>query len=134
MSDISKFDELPPSICQDIIRDDDPENNRIMASCFIAEVPSITSQVQRVLETVLAHNILPRDDNSDKTFSFLREPTEFGTDNCATHHIYNNHALLIGEIKKVTHIGVKGSAVSQKQLVWEQFSFGSKIDMGNLKK
>ena len=56
MSDISEFDELPPSTCQDIIRHDDPENNRIMASCFIAEVPSITSQVQRVLETVLAHD------------------------------------------------------------------------------
>ena len=134
MSDISEFDELPPSTCQDIIRHDDPENNRIMASCFIAEVPSITSQVQRVLETVLAHEILPRDDNSDKTFSFLREPTEFSTDNCATHHICNNRALFIGEIKKVTHIGVKGSAASQKQLVWEQFSFGSKMNLENLKK
>ena len=79
-----------------------------MASCFIAEVPSITSQIQRVLKIVLAHEILPRDDNSDETFSFLREPTEFGTDNYATHHICNNRALFIGKIKKVTPIGVKG--------------------------
>ena len=104
MSDISKFDELPPSTCQDSIRYDDPGNNRIIASCFIAEVPSITSQVQCVLETVLAHEILPFDDNSNKKFSFLREPTEFGTDNCATYHICNNRVLFIGEIKKVTHI------------------------------
>ena len=58
-------------------------------------------------ETVLAHEILPFDDNSDKKISFLREPTEFGADNCATHHICNNRVLFIGEIKKVTHIGVK---------------------------
>ena len=65
MSDISEFDELPPSTCQYIILHDDPGNNKIIASCFIAEVPSITSQVQRVFETVLAHEILPFDDNSD---------------------------------------------------------------------
>ena len=108
MSDIHIFDTLLPSTCHDMIHRDDPENNRIMGSCFIAEVLSITPQLQCVLETVLAHEILPCNDNSDKTFSFLREPTKFGTGNCATHHICNNHTLFIGEIEKVTHIGVKG--------------------------
>ena len=107
VSGINEFDDILTPNCCDINCHDDTENS-IMASCFPAEVTSITPQVQRVLETVLAHEVTPRDGIADTVFSFLSEPTEFGTDNCATHHICNNLALFIGEIRKVTNIGVKG--------------------------
>ena len=49
ISDINEFDELLPSICHDIICHDDPENNRIMALGFIAEVLSITPKFNAYL-------------------------------------------------------------------------------------
>lgn len=31
----------------------------------------------------------------------------FGTDNCATHHIYNITSIFIGKIKKITNIDIR---------------------------
>ena len=40
--------------------------------------------------------------------------TEFGTDNCATHHICHEKLLFVGEIRPISNIGVKGIAGSAK--------------------
>ena len=41
-------------------------------------------------------------------FSLNSNSTEFGTDNCATHHICSERELFVGEIKPISNIGVKG--------------------------
>ena len=58
---------------------------------------------------ILAHEVTPNDEDSDnKIFVFLNQTTEFGTKNCATHHICNDLTMFVGRIRKVTNIGVKG--------------------------
>ena len=44
----------------------------------------------------------------NQTFTFATKPTEFGTDNCATHHISYEKELFIGEIRDIGNVGVKG--------------------------
>ena len=51
----------------------------------------------------------------NQTFIFDFKPTEFGTDNCATHHTCYEEDLYIGEIRDIGNVGVKwisGSAVA----------------------
>ena len=67
----------------------------------------------------------------NQTFAFASKPTEFGTDNCATHHICYEKDLYIGEIRKIGNVrvkGVSGSSVAAgigtvqftiKDLTWE---------------
>ena len=44
----------------------------------------------------------------NQTFTFATKSTEFGTDNCATHHICYEENLYIGEIRDIGNVGVKG--------------------------
>ena len=41
-------------------------------------------------------------------FDLNPKGTEFGTDNCATHHICHDKSLFVGEIRPISNIGVKG--------------------------
>ena len=47
-------------------------------------------------------------DMNSEDFSLNSNSTEFGTDNCATHHICSERDLFVGEIKPISNIGVKG--------------------------
>ena len=54
--------------------------------------------------TVLTHN----DDNTNTPFTFDLKPTEFGTDNCATHHICFQRDLFVAIMGPESSIGVRG--------------------------
>ena len=43
-----------------------------------------------------------------EAFAFLPEKPKFGMDNCATHHVCTDINMFIGEITKITNIGIRG--------------------------
>lgn len=55
----------------------------------------------------LVLNNIVEDSLPDDTYSFANEPTEFGTDNCATHHICSILGLFIN-MRTADDIGVRG--------------------------
>ena len=73
--------------------------------------------------------VLASDDQSTsapRTVAMLFEPTvvEFGTDNCATHHICNNLSLFISPPIEVENVGIRGvsGSVSAEGIGTIQFS------------
>ena len=73
------------------------------AMCF-------TTDIDDDLSPLILHNV-SKHATSDKTISFTNEETEFGTDNCATHHICSLLSLFIS-MKTAPKIGVTGVAGS----------------------
>ena len=47
-------------------------------------------------------------DDEDAILDFDRNGTEFGADNCATHHICADRSLFVGDITPLDSVGVRG--------------------------
>ena len=81
-------------------------NQQTQMCCYTSDVTGISDPVRAILRTVMANETVSHTD--DQTFAFMPERPSFGTDNYATHHACNDISLFIGEIKKITNIGIRG--------------------------
>ena len=74
---------------------------------FPEEYPYVLSlETKVVLETIMAN--MKETSTEKEAFAFLPEKPKFGMDNCATHHVCTDINMFIGEITKITNIGIRG--------------------------
>ena len=93
MSSAHACSSIPPSHPPEATR------SRDMATCFTTET-TIGS-----MATVLANGTI---NPEDYTFTFDTSQTEFGTDNCATHHVCSQRELFVELRTPDKEIGVRG--------------------------
>lgn len=74
--------------------------------CYTSNVMVTGDPVRAILRTVMADDTVFHTGN--QTFAVMPKQLSFGTDNCATHHIYNDITLFVGVIDKTTNIGIRG--------------------------
>ena len=72
-------------------------NNKNEVDCFTA-----TAEPGLVLTN------MTKEECNSEDFDLNPKGTEFGTDNCATHHICYDKSLFVGDIRPISNIGVKG--------------------------
>ena len=78
-------------------------------ACFLIEVINVMDPL------ILSNTAYFRENNN--TFVLRNDRrTEFGVDNCATHHICSKKELFVGEINTSTNIGVKGISGSSREI------------------
>ena len=99
LANISSYDELY------ILSVDKSSSMRDDEACFVAKEFKMQPNIKLILETILANEEAPQD--QDNVTKFFATKPEFGTDNCATRHMCNDKTLFYWRNKSINQYWYK---------------------------